>query len=173
MNIQITRVTLNDIDQLQKVGQQTFSETFSAVNSEENMKKYLEEAFSAETLAAEITNIDSEFYFATLDNKVIGYLKVNFGASQTDLKDDRALEIERIYVLRDFHRKKVGQLLFDKALLIAQQRNASYIWLGVWEANHRAQRFYCQNGFEVFDKHQFRLGNDIQTDLMMKLTLKR
>ena len=115
-NIQIKKISLNELHQLQKIGRQTFYETFSEVNSEENMKDYLEKGFSSEKLTAELTDSNSEFYFATLNDEVIGYLKINFGTSQTELKDDKALEIERIYVSKEFHGKKVGHLLYDKAI---------------------------------------------------------
>jgi ribosomal protein S18 acetylase RimI-like enzyme len=170
-DIEIQKVTLNDIDQLQKIGRQTFYETFSAGNSEENMTKYLDEGFSLEKLTSELSDNNAEFYFATLDNNVIGYLKLNFGQSQTELKDDKALEIERIYLLKDFHGKNVGQILYDKSIHIAIQKNADYVWLGVWEENPRAINFYKKNGFVEFDKHVFKLGNDEQTDIMMKLKL--
>jgi ribosomal protein S18 acetylase RimI-like enzyme len=170
-NINIKKVTLSDIDQLQKIGQQTFRETFSAGNTEENLAKYLEEGFSSEKLTFELNDKNSEFYFASLDNDVVGYLKLNFGQSQTELKDDKALEIERIYVLKEFHGKKVGQLLYEKAMQIARQTNANYVWLGVWEENPRAINFYKKNGFVEFDKHIFKLGIDEQTDIMMKLKL--
>jgi ribosomal protein S18 acetylase RimI-like enzyme len=169
--INLKKVTLQDIDQLRSIGQQTFFETFSAGNTEENMKKYLEEGFSIQKLTAELNDQDAEFYFAELDNTVIGYLKLNFGASQTELKDEKALEIERLYVLNEFHGKKVGQLLYEKAMQIARQMNAEYVWLGVWEKNPRAISFYKKNGFVAFDKHIFKLGNDEQTDIMMKFPL--
>lgn len=170
-DIEIKKVTLNDIDQLQKIGRQTFYETFSAGNSEENMTKYLDEAFSIEKLTTELIDNNAEFYFAILGDNVIGYLKLNFGQSQTELQDDKALEIERIYVLKDFHGKGVGQILLDKAIHIARQKNTDYVWLGVWEENPRAINFYKKNGFVEFDKHVFKLGNDEQTDIMMKLKL--
>ena len=170
-NIDIQKVTLNDIDQLQKIGRQTFSETFSGYNSEENMNTYLNEKFSIEKLTDELNDKDSEFYFAILDHTVIGYLKLNFGASQTELKDSKALEIERIYVPKEFHGKKVGQILYDKAIEVARQKAVEYVWLGVWEENRRALSFYKKNGFVAFDKHLFVLGNDEQTDIMMKLQL--
>ncbi|KUJ63027.1 GNAT family acetyltransferase [Flavobacteriaceae bacterium CRH] len=169
--IEIRKIALNEINQLQKIGRQTFQDTFSESNSDENMKKYLDEKFSVEKLTAELTNENSEFYFAILQNEAIGYLKVNFGDSQTELKDSKALEIERIYVLKEFHGKKVGQLLYEKAIQIAKNKKAEYVWLGVWEQNYRAARFYEKNGFVEFDKHIFKLGNDEQTDLMMKLKL--
>ncbi len=170
-SIQIKRVTLSDISQLQNIGRQTFQETFSESNSEENMKNYLEEGFSTAKLTTELNDENSEFYFATFGNEVIGYLKINFGESQTELKDSKALEIERIYVSKEFHGKKVGQVLYDKAIEIAKQKNAEYVWLGVWEENPRAISFYTKNGFVAFDKHIFRLGDDEQTDIMMKLKL--
>ena len=89
--IQIKRVTQNNLDQLQKIGKQTFIETFAAVNTAENMTKYLEERFSVEKLTTELNDKNAEFYFATLDQEIIGYLKVNFGQAQTELQDDKAL----------------------------------------------------------------------------------
>jgi ribosomal protein S18 acetylase RimI-like enzyme len=136
------------------------------------MNKYLQENFSLEKITTEFNDINSQFYFAKDGEKILGYLKLNFGESQTELKDQRALEIERIYVLKEFHGKKVGQVLFDKALEIAEEKNVDYVWLGVWEENPKALNFYKKNGFEEFDKHIFQLGNDKQTDLLMKLKLK-
>lgn len=170
--INVKKVTVNDIAQLQEIGRKTFYETFSAVNTGENMDKYLEEGFSIEKLTSEVNNGSSEFYFATFENNVIGYLKLNFGQSQTELKDEDALEIERIYVLKEFQGKKVGQILYEKAMEVATQKNAGYVWLGVWEENPRAISFYKKNGFVEFDKHIFKLGDDEQTDIMMKLQLK-
>lgn len=172
-HIKIVKINLADIDQLQVIGRQTFSETFADSNTEENMQKYLEEGFTIDRLTAELTNPYSEFYFAKLDDEVIGYLKINFGQAQTELNDNKAVEIERIYVLKKFHGKKVGQILYDKAFEIAQETSADYLWLGVWEENPRAIHFYQKNGFVAFDKHIFKLGDDEQTDIMMKLELNR
>ena len=172
-NIEIRKITVDDIDDLQKIGRQTFYETFSSGNTEENMKTYLHKDFALDKLTIELTDNNSEFYLATLGDNVIGYLKLNFGASQTELKDDKALEIERIYVLKEFYGKKVGQILYDKAIEVARQKNTDYVWLGVWEENPRAISFYKKNGFVEFDKHIFKLGNDEQTDIMMKLELEK
>jgi diamine N-acetyltransferase len=169
--VEIQKVSPVEIDELEKISRQTFRETFSSGNTEENMNKYLDEIFSNANLSIELNDKNAEFYFAKLDGKVIGYLKLNFGESQTELRDDHALEIERIYVLKDFYGKNVGQLLYNKAIQIAREKNKDYVWLGVWEENPRAINFYKKNGFVAFDKHLFQLGNDLQTDIMMKLKL--
>jgi ribosomal protein S18 acetylase RimI-like enzyme len=170
-SIILEKVTITDIEKLQTIGRQTFLETFSLANTEENMNSYLSSSFAFDKLKKEIENPDSKFFFAVLNNDVIGYLKVNSGKAQTELGDNNALEIERIYVSKEFLGKKVGQLLYDKALQIAKEKNVNYLWLGVWEENHRALAFYKKNGFIEFDKHIFKLGNDPQTDIMMKLNI--
>nr|WP_199158370.1 GNAT family N-acetyltransferase [Pedobacter sp. ASV2] len=169
--ITIVQAMLEDISKLQEIGRTTFSETFAHENSEENIRNYLEQSFSIDKLTAELSNPDSEIYFAMNGEKVIGYLKINIGNAQTETLNDGAFEIERIYVLKEFHGKKVGQMLYQKAIELAHAINASYVWLGVWEENHRAKRFYEKNGFITFDKHAFWLGDDEQTDLMMKKVL--
>ena len=169
--IEIRKVTLNDIHELYKIGRRTFFETFCTGNTEENMSEYLKKRFSIEQLTAEITDKNSEFYFAGLGGDVVGYLKLNTGQAQTEMKNENALEIERIYVLEDFHGRKVGQLLYEIAIQKAKELGVKYVWLGVWEENIRAISFYKKNGFVEFDKHVFKLGDDEQTDIMMKLQL--
>lgn len=170
-SIVIVPVGLNDVEKLQAISRITFTQTFMEHNSAEDMDAYLNKSFSISQLSSEIDNADSEFYFAQEGEMVIGYLKVNTGAAQTESKDLNAFEIERIYVDTAFLGKKIGQLLFNKAIELANAKNKSYVWLGVWEENHRALAFYKKNGFVPFDKHIFKLGNDEQTDIMMKLEL--
>ena len=73
--------------------------------------------------------------------------------------------------MKKFHGENVGKSLYNKAIQIAKNKKAKYVWLGVWEHNPRAIRFYQKNGFVIFDKHVFIVGEDEQTDLLMKLML--
>ncbi len=169
-SIIIKIATVENIKELQEIGITTFLETFGQLNTEKDMQDYLEQSFSIDKLTIEIQNKNSQFYYAIINARVIGYLKINFGEAQTEKQDD-ALEIERIYVLKEFHGQKVGQMLYQKAIQIALKMKTTYVWLGVWEENHRAIAFYEKNGFTTFDKHIFMLGSDKQTDLMMKKKL--
>lgn len=170
--LELTKIELNELEQLQIISKWTFFETFSDKNTEENMRKYLEEGFTLNKLKEELVNPNSTFYFAKLNTIVAGYLKLNFGQAQTELKEKNGLEIERIYVLKDYHGKKIGQLLHNKAIEIAKEMNVDYVWLGVWEENKRAIQFYKKNGFVEFDKHIFKLGDDEQTDLLMRVEIE-
>lgn len=166
--IKLSLATAEDYKVIQAIGKQTFQETFAASNSEEDTHKYLTENFSDTKVKEELSNEDSHFFIAWEDDVPIGYLKVNTGEAQTELQEPFALEIERIYVSASHHGKKIGQLLYDKAVEIAIQKNKKSIWLGVWEENPRAIRFYEKNGFVEFDRHIFKMGNDDQTDIMMR-----
>ncbi len=170
-NIKIIKATQKDTELLLNIGRQTFFEKFTENNSEENMLQYAAEAYTFEKILSEVNNPNSQFYLATINDQTAGYLKINFGEAQTELQDPQALELERIYVLNEFQGKKIGQLLFEKTLEIAQQAKVNYVWLGVWEENKGAIKFYEKNGLKAFSKHLFMLGNDPQTDIMMKIEL--
>ena len=166
--MRITSLTVSDVSILRGIARDTFIETFSEANKAEDMERYLTENFSEEQLARELSNPDSFFYVAEVNGHVVGYLKLNTAHAQTEPQAADALEIERIYVLSNYHGGGVGQALYHHAMSVAEDRKASYVWLGVWEHNHRALRFYAKNGFIAFGTHIFQLGNDQQTDILMK-----
>ena len=170
-HINIAALSIEDLNELKEISIDTFYESFIGGNSEKNMQQYIHLYFTEEILLEEINNPDSEFYFAKIKETVVGYLKVNIGKAQTELQDQEGIEIERIYVRQAFQGNRIGQLLYDKALEIAREKAAVYVWLGVWEKNTGAIKFYERNGLVKFATHPFQLGDDLQTDIMMKLEL--
>jgi len=126
-NLQLRKAVETDLINLQNIGKLTFFETFSADNSVQNLKTYLESAFATEKVKSELSDKNSEFYFAEIHNKIIGYLKVNFGDSQTEIKSKKSLEIERIYVLKEFHGKSAGQILYEKAIEVAKVLEVDFV----------------------------------------------
>ena len=170
--ITITKASLENLAMLQQIARETFFETFAPANTEADMRKYLAENFTDEKMTTELHNPESQFYIAWDEQSPVGYLKVNSGQAQTELKDSNSLEIERIYVKKAYHGKKVGQMLYEKSLEVARLQKNAFVWLGVWEENPKAIRFYEKNGFVAFDKHVFKFGEDEQTDIMMKKVLR-
>lgn len=166
--MKIEKVASSQLNKLQEISRQTFHETFASQNRKEDMAKYLDEGLSLQNLNRELDSTSSAFYFAYIDDQIAGYLKVNWGDSQTENHDKDAFEIERIYIFKSFQGSGVGQSLFDFSLKLAKDRGANYVWLGVWEYNHKARSFYKKNGFTEFGKHIFTLGQDKQTDVLMK-----
>ena len=169
--INIVRVRPEDASRLQAVSTKTFVETFASQNSEENIRNYMTGAFSETQLGMELHMDQSAFYFLKVDEQVIGYFKLNFGAAQTEFQEESAMEIERIYVLNQFHRSGFGQRMLNEAIDIAGGLKINYLWLGVWEKNAKAIAFYKKNNFFTTGSHLFMMGPESQTDLIMKKIL--
>ncbi len=170
--VKMILVQLEDNKKLLQIGRSTFYDAFGPpVNSEENINSYLNEKFTLENITAELQNPKSTFYFAILNTETVGYVKLNWDDAQTEPMDARAMEIERIYVVKEYQGNRIGQILFEKALQVAKEKSMEFLWLGVWDENLGAIKFYKRNGFKIFDRHSFTLGTEIQTDIMMKLKL--
>ena len=169
--LKIRRCDLNDLIDLQKISRETFQATFGKDNTEENMQEYLDEAYNSQALTQELRNPHSAFYFVYHEAKLAGYLKLNILDAQSESMPDNYLEIERIYFKKDFQHLGLGTKLFDFALQRAQALEKQYIWLGVWENNFPAQKFYQKMGFQRFSQHHFVMGDSDQTDYLLKKKL--
>ena len=171
MKLTIRECTIDDILILREFSYKTYNDTFSYMNTPSNMKVYLKQAFDISKLRDELSNRSSLFYFLYVGEELAGYLKLNEYSAQTDINDPQSIEIERIYVAKEFHAKGLGSILLNKATDIAGIRKKLYIWLGVWERNEKALLFYKRNGFYWINKHSFFMGKDEQTDFIMRKDL--
>ena len=172
MKLSLTRCQIEYINLLQKLSIKTYSETFSHMNKPENMTAYLEDAFDANKLSKELSDPNCSFFFLYAENSLAGYLKLNEAPAQTDINDTESLEIERIYVSSEFQGAGLGRYLMEQAIAIANKRNKEYVWLGVWEKNEKAIRFYKKNGFYEIGTHSFVMGDEVQTDFVMRKNLR-
>ncbi|MEV9641384.1 GNAT family N-acetyltransferase [Mammaliicoccus sciuri] len=172
MSVVINECTIEDIHTLQEISYNTFHETFSHMNSEKNMKTYLEKAFNTKRLEKEVLTPFSKFYFLYWDEKLAGYLKINVNEAQTEEMGKEALEIERIYINKEFQKKGLGKFLLNKGIELAKDQGKKNVWLGVWENNLGAIQFYQKMGFVKTGAHSFYMGDEQQTDFIMMKTIE-
>lgn len=161
----------SDTAELLQLAQRTFVEAFEKDNNPEDFADYLQKAFNLSEMQRQLDNPDSLFYFVYVEEQLAGYLKLNKGPAQTDLRDDTALELERIYVDKPYQNQGLGQWMLKQAIQIAQSAKVNSIWLGVWQRNTGAVRFYERMGFEKFGSHPYWIGKDKQTDWLYRLEL--
>ncbi len=166
MYISIRQCLINELDILQEIGYETFAETYSQINSPEIVHSYLQKAFNTKKLLEELGNAYCNFYFMYLGNELVGYLKINDAPAQTDINDPESMQIERIYVRKKHKAKGLGKILVDYTLQRARKKK--YVWLGVWEKNVNAIAFYKKMGFIESGRHSFQMGDELQSDLLMK-----
>jgi ribosomal protein S18 acetylase RimI-like enzyme len=167
--LSLREAEIADLASLLDVAQTSFVQAFTEGNKPENVQAYLSQAFTSVQLEKEWRNPASTFLLASLEGKLVGYTKVNLAAAQTDVQDPESLEVARLYTLEEVWGKGVGQFLLDAALVFAKEKGKTFVWLGVWEHNARAIRFYEKNGFKTFGSHPFPFGDEIQNDWLMRV----
>lgn len=125
-NVTFEKLSPADLRELMRISRQTFTDAFGNDNNPEDLEVYLNSAFGEENLRQELLNPLSEFYFGKLQGITVGYFKVNLGDAQTDFKEEDAMELERIYVVREFQNQRIGQKMLDAVIEMAIQRKMRY-----------------------------------------------
>ncbi len=169
MSYLIRKANFADLSSLVAMARLSFIQAFTDGNKIENVNAYLEEAFTEEQFVEEMENPASVFFLLEVEGILAGYSKVNFVPAQTDLHDNSSLEVARLYLLEEFIGRGLGKVLLTHAINFAKLNRKKYLWLGVWEKNRRAIKFYEKHGLSVFSSHPFPFGDEIQTDFLMRI----
>ncbi len=171
--IEIRHATPDDAKLLTDLSYTTFWDAFAhhPKNAPDDLAHYMRQAFTIEQIAVELADDKTIFLIAELDNKPAGYAKLIVGSIEHGVTAKKPIELSRLYSHQEYLGKGVGQNLMDACFDLAKSHDHDVMWLGVWEYNPRAQRFYEKNGFREVGKHTFQLGSDPQTDLLMQKEL--
>ncbi|MDF4201553.1 GNAT family N-acetyltransferase [Maribacter sp. SA7] len=167
MELKFKLCSLNDLEKLRLISEQTFVTAFEKDNDPVDFKNYIDKAFALEKIKEELLNSNSDFYFVYQNSKIIGYFKLNVGDAQSEVIADESIELERIYVLAQYQGKGLGKCFLDYIKNLALNKSKKKLWLGVWEHNTAAIQFYEREGFVKFDTHPYYIGEDEQTDWLM------
>lgn len=174
ITLKIRRGTVGDGETLQLLAVKIFNDTFAnnPLNKPEDMRAYIAEAFSLEQTRRELSDAETVFYIAEVGaGEMIGYAKLQEHSTEDCVADANPIELSRLYVRKDFHGRGIAEKLMNECFDYARRKNYRTMWLGVWEYNFRAQKFYEKLGFRKVGSHVFQLGSDAQTDWVMERTL--
>ncbi|MDF9798055.1 ribosomal protein S18 acetylase RimI-like enzyme [Catalinimonas alkaloidigena] len=170
-DVQLVKVERHHLDELRQLSLTTFLDAFADANSEEDMRIYLNHAFSKTQLSEELQDTNTHFYFLSFEGELVGYFKIKFGLPKVLPEVGTALEICRLYIHQDYQGQQLGQWMLDNIIQIARDHRLDFVWLGVWSQNPGAIRLYERKGFNKVGAYTFMLGNDAQTDFIMKKEL--
>jgi ribosomal protein S18 acetylase RimI-like enzyme len=165
--MEIRKANSNDAKLLAELGSKTFYETYHRQNTVDDMEQYLSSNFTVKHIEDELNLSSNDFYIAERHNEVVGYIKISESIPPKQLSHLACLEISRIYAVQNAHGKGVGTMLLQKAFDIAMLRSKDVVWLGVWQKNDNAFRFYKKHGFVIVAATQFVFGTDVQDDWVM------
>ncbi len=163
--------TIEDIDMLSHLSGATFTESFGADNTEQNMTSYINEYFNPLVLKHELEDTNNLYCIVYFEDKPAGYFKLRFNAYFEELEDYLPIEIVRLYFLKEYHRLGLGKRSIEYIINLSKKNQYNLLWLAVWEHNFNAITFYEKMRFIKFSSKPFILGNDKQTDICYKLML--
>ena len=172
MKVALKKCTLNDLFTLKELSIINYVDTYGQDNTPVNMAKYIDKSFSVEKLSREIINENSGVYFMYIDDMLGGYVKLNKYKAQKDIKNPRSMEIEKIYILKDYQGKDIVEEFIEQVIKVARNDSKEFIWLGICERNDREISFYERNGFKEIGKHSFKVGEKLETEFIMHKYIK-
>lgn len=166
MEISIRRANANDDALISRLSAITFLDTFSGTCTDDDIKQFVQNSFSREQVCTELQDPFDFYFIAFINSEAVGYLRMKEEATDVPVIEKyKSIELKRIYVLKEYHGKKVGVALMRLALQFAAQSGYEAVWLGVWEHNIKAKAFYKKWNFtDTGFTHNFPIGNTPQTD---------
>ena len=166
-DVRMRHASAADAETLAQLGARTFRETFGSQNTPENMASYLAKAFDVQVVAREIADPSVTYLIGEIDHNPAAYAMVRSVPAPTSVTGPSPLELARFYVDRPWHGVGIANALMKACEDEARRRGARTLWLGVWEKNPRAIRFYEKCGFRDVGSQTFMVGDDPQNDRVM------
>lgn len=172
------KIGIQHLETLRAIAFKTFEETFSPHNPPHIMKAYMDKAFDYGQLACELDHYQNHFYLAKQNDDVVGYFKLTTqldyrnGHIPACIKNSHAIMLERFYLDSAHHGQGTAHRMMQECLDTANRLDYDVLWLGVWEKNYRARRFYEKWHFEPVGTHPFLMGDEVQTDLWLMRNLR-
>lgn len=171
-NIRICLAGPAEAELIADLSRRTFYDAFAPHNTPENMEQFMQTQFTRDQLIRQVGAPRNTFLLARIDDLPVGYARLYEGAElPRALAGSKCIEVARIYNEQRAIGKGVGKALMEACIDVAREKGKQWIWLGVWEHNRRAIAFYEKMGFEIFDRHIFLLGQDVQYDWWMRRQL--
>ncbi|MCC6241633.1 MAG: GNAT family N-acetyltransferase [Gemmatimonadaceae bacterium] len=168
MSVQIRTATANDVADVSAFAKRVFVRAFAADNDPANMAWYVGSAFTPTRQADELRDPRLTYLVAHVsDGTLVAYAVLRADAPDPAVVGEAPIELWRFYVDHTVHGQGVAGQLMSACVEAARTRGAQTLWLGVWEHNPRAIRFYEKCGFIDVGSHLFQMGTDPQTDRVM------
>ncbi|MBI1251805.1 MAG: GNAT family N-acetyltransferase [Alphaproteobacteria bacterium] len=163
----------DDAAALAALSRETFLATFGHLYRDEDRDAYIAQSFSPSIQAAEIADPKTRHRLAERDGALIGFAKFGAYKLPAAIAEASARELHRLYVVEDAKGTGVADALMRWAIDQAVADGAAAMYLGVYQDNHRAQRFYARYGFERFGEYVFEVGAARDAEFILRLSLPR
>lgn len=162
----------SDAKALSRFATETFCDTFAHLYTPNDLKAYLESNYTEQVQFTELERPDYLTHLVVQNENIVGYSTIRFGSREEQIKGpDPVAEIWRFYVSKAYIGKGVAKTLMNRIMEVLKELQTSIVWLGVWENNQRAQKFYLKYGFQEVGYHDFIIGTAVDRDFLFQLDL--
>lgn len=145
----------------------TFFEAYVESDDPHDLAEYVTESFSADLVEKELESGIATYFLAAWNERPVGYAKLRRADAPECVEDRNSIELQRIYLFGRFTGLGLGRALVEKCVSRASEEGFSTLWLGVWEENEKARKFYRRLEFEQVGTVDFKYGNSCFTNLVM------
>jgi ribosomal protein S18 acetylase RimI-like enzyme len=167
----IRQCSPRDAPILVDLGRTTFWAAYGDLMDHDQLDSYINRAFTLDRIEDELKDPHSTFFLAEINGSPIGYAKLRAESQPDFLIHANPVELERIYAEPNYIGRGIGRILMKSVLEKARSDQRGSIWLGVWQHNARAIRFYEKWGFKRVGEQTFTVGTDVQRDVVFELAL--
>ena len=147
MSLTIKTCTKEDINDLLQVARQSYLEHYTYLWFDEG-EGYMQASFNFDKLDHELSNPNAAFFLLYEEDRPVGLLKLNINSATAGFSADTALELERIYFIKEAAGKGLGKAAINFVSNFALQRNKSIVWLKAMDSS-AAVEFYKKRGFQI------------------------
>ncbi|MBK7709452.1 MAG: GNAT family N-acetyltransferase [Acidobacteria bacterium] len=138
----IRKANARDVRLISALSITTCYEAYFEFDPPHDLADYCFNFLSPEATETEFNDPSSTFLIAELGGNAVGFIKLRENKVVECLKGRNAIEVQRIYVLEKLKGRKIGQRLIEAGAAIGREKGYEVLWLGVWDKNVAAQKFY-------------------------------
>lgn len=169
--IEIRKAHRADAKLVSVLGTVSFYEAYFEQDNAHDLANYIHESFELNKIRAEITDKNAAFFIIFLNEKAVGYAKMREDSKVDCIKTENSIELQRIYIIERVYGKEIGENLLKYCFESAKARGFETLWLGVWEENKRAQKFYAKHGFKRVGELNFPYGESVGINFVLEKVL--
>lgn len=162
MAMQIITADLSHAAMISSIGKKAFRDTFGHLfHSKTELTEYLEFTYDPVKLTRSLRKDGNIYLLAFWNDTAAGFAKVKEFSLNPQIESVSQMELQKIYVLPEYHGLGIGQALMNEVLKLSRTINPDYIWLDTYITNEKAIRFYEKNGFTKCGKYFFTIGTQV------------
>ncbi|MBC9797380.1 GNAT family N-acetyltransferase [Sinomicrobium weinanense] len=144
--IKVVPCTPADIDTIIQTGRLSYKQHYLHIWKDKG-SFYMKKSFSRKTVESEFENPNFRYFLIRRRGKPVGILKLVRDNALAGYSASEALEVEKIYIIREAAGKGTGTKVMEFVKDYARMSGKKVIWLNVMDTSP-AQAFYKKAGFE-------------------------